>query len=132
MLYTFDRFGCPVACHDALKWDSFYARVSAAGVGRHEDFVGRFRVQTYFLGLDLRGRVPWGPDPLIWETWVSEPTGEEWPRWRQVDYFGHATQRAAAAAHRQIVLEMGRGIYTPSGRRWVFDERPYAPPSGIS
>ena len=117
-MFTFDQFGCPVACDDAFEWARFKARVTAGAVGTQVDIVGRFHVQTYFVGLDLRGRLPWGPEPLVWETWVSETTGAGAPPGRQVDYFGHVTRSAAAAAHRRLLLEMRRGTYEPSGRRW--------------
>jgi hypothetical protein len=117
-VFTFDQVGNPVACHDQLEWARFVAGVTARGDGQFDEIVGRFRVQTYFVGLDLRGRLPWGPDPLIWETWVNEITGDCRWQWPQVDYLGHATRRAAAVAHRQLVSQIRRGTYKPTGRRW--------------
>lgn len=117
-MFTFDQVGNPVACHDQLEWARFVAGVTARGDGQFDEIVGRFRVQTYFVGLDLRGRLPWGPDPLIWETWVNEITGDCRWQWPQVDYLGHATRSAAAVAHRQLVSQIRRGTYKPTGRRW--------------
>ena len=117
-MFTFDQFGCPVECNDPWEWSQFLAGVTARHEGACEDIVGRFHVQTYFVGLDLRGRLPWGPDPLIWETWVNEITGDCRWQWPQVDYIGHATRSAAAVAHRQLVSQIRRGTYKPSGRRW--------------
>ena len=44
--------------------------------------------------------------------------------WPQVDYLGHATRWAAAVAHRQLVSQIRRGTYKPTGRRWdpIFQE----------
>jgi hypothetical protein len=112
--FAFDHNGYPVECNDQFgEWTNFVVGVWARDDCKFEDTVGRFHVSTYFVGLDLRGRLPWGPDPLIWETWVKEISGH-----RQVDYLGHATRAAAAAAHRELISQIKRGIYKPTGRRW--------------
>jgi hypothetical protein len=41
-VFTFDQFGCPVACDDVLDWARFVAGVTARKDGRCEDIVGRF------------------------------------------------------------------------------------------
>jgi hypothetical protein len=128
----FDEFGCPVECDDVLEWSRFVAAVTKGRIGAHENIVGQFHVNTYFVGLDLRGRFPWGPEPLVWETWVSEITGADRLSWPQVDYFGHVTRWAAAIAHRQIVSEMRRGTYKPTGRQWVYGEKDPAPSTAIT
>jgi hypothetical protein len=118
-VFTFDQFGCPVECNDHWEWSRFVAGVTARNEGVCEDIVGGFHVQTYFVGLDLRHRFTWGPEPLVWETWVNQITAAK--PWPQVDYIGHATRSAAAVAHRQLVSQIRRGTYKPSGRRWNQD-----------
>ena len=115
--FTFDHNGYPVECNDQFgDWTNFVLGVWARDDCKFHDAVGRFDVSTYFVGLDLRGRLPWGPEPLIWETWVYEMTADK--PWPQVDYLGHATRGAAAAAHRELISQIKRGIYKPTGRRW--------------
>ena len=93
------------------EWTNFVVGVWAHDDPSSEDTVGRFHVSTYFVGLDLRGRLPWGPNPLIWETWVKEIYGH-----RQVDYLGHATRAAAFPLAASSFLQIKRGIYKPTGR----------------
>jgi hypothetical protein len=126
-VFIYDEFGCPVPCDDARVWTAFVAaQIRAGAIGR--EVVGRFQVSTYFVGLDQRGRFPWGPEPLIWETWVNEMEGDvPTDRGQQVDYLAHATRWAAAVAHRRIVREIEQGTYKPSGRRWTVEKPHHAP-----
>jgi hypothetical protein len=66
----------PVPCEDLITWAKWIERTDERRVALTE--TRDLRVSTVFLGLDHNFGVPWGTDPILFETMVFRRKGDNW------------------------------------------------------